>query len=519
MTLVRGDVPRGAVVKRAVVSVHDKTGLAPFCAELVAMGVELVATGGTAAHLREHGIESADVSTFTGEPEALGGRIKTLSWRLLAGLLAREQDQDELESLGVPAVDAVVVNLYPFWTTASHRGNVEADELELIDIGGVTLLRAAAKNYPRVVVASSPSRYGEIARSLREDGCVPQALRLELAREAFDHVAWYDALISARFRSVPGGTPFPERLVMAGDRVEELRYGENPHQGGAVYRLTGSSGGIAGVRQLGGKQLSYNNLFDLDAAYSLVTEFQRPAAAIVKHGNPCGCAVKERLDEAYQRALAGDPMSAFGCIVGLNRAVDVATAQLIHETHFVEAVAAPAFQEEALPILRKKRNRRYVEVPASEGCPWQFRSILGGMLLQEPDRAWTGARSWRVTSQRKPSADQQRDLEFGWVVVKHVRSNAIVLVKDEEVVGVGAGQMSRVDSAHIAVRKAGERARGAVMASDAFLPMPDTLEVVAEAGVTALVEPGGSKGDPGVIEAADSHGMALLFTGRRHFRH
>ncbi len=506
-------------MRRAVVSVYDKTGLGPFCGELTAAGVEIVATTGTAAHLRKEGIEVVDVSSLTGEPEALGGRIKTLSWRLLAGVLAREGDSAELEVLGVAPIDAVVVNLYPFWKTAGRGGPLGPEEAELIDVGGITLLRAAAKNYCRVAAITRPDQYGQVLDDLRRNMDLSGPFRLQLAREAFEHVAWYDALIAARFQRAADHDTFPKVLAMAPAIVRQLRYGENPHQKAAMYHVSGLRGGVVEGRQLSGKKLSYNNVLDLDAAYSLVGEFDRPAASVVKHGNPCGCAVADTLHSAYSLALEGDPVSAYGCVVGLNQPVDVATATVIHGTFFVEAVAAPGFHQDALTVLRRKKNRRYVEIPPPSGTGWHVRTICGGLLAQQYDEEWTSPDQWRSMAERRPSAEELRDLQFGWKVVKYVRSNAVVLAKGEQVVGVGAGQMSRVDSAIIALRKAGDRARGAVLASDGFLPMPDTLEVAADAGVTALIEPGGSKGDQRVIEAANAHGVALLFTGRRHFRH
>ncbi len=507
------------MLRRALVSTYDKTDLAAFCSRLVRSGVEIIATGGTAAHLRREGVTVEEVAAFTGEPEILGGRVKTLSWRLLAGILARERDLPELTASDIPPVDAVIVNLYPFWHTSARTGALDSDELELIDIGGVTLLRAAAKNYPRVVTVVRPERYTEITGHLDDSGDVPLLLREELAREAFDHIAWYDALIAARFQAAVPQEELPAVLPLTAARLRGLRYGENPHQRAALYGLPWVTGGLAGAQQVGGKELSYNNLVDLDSAYALAAEFTSPAAAVIKHGNPCGCAEAESLDEAYRLALSGDPMSAYGCIVGLNRPVDAPTAQAIHETFFVEAVGAPGFPEAVLPLLRKKSKRRYVAIPDVQGTGWQVRTILGGLLVQDADDTWTDPAQWEVVSRRRPSAKEQRDLAFAWKVVKHVRSNAVIIVKDRCVVGVGAGQMSRVDSAVIAVRKAGERASDAVAASDGFLPMPDTLEVLAKAGVTSLVEPGGSKGDQKVTASADAMGVALSFAGRRHFRH
>jgi phosphoribosylaminoimidazolecarboxamide formyltransferase/IMP cyclohydrolase len=506
-------------LRRALVSTYDKTGLAPFCARLAKLGMEILATGGTARHLRGEGVPVTDVAAFTGEPEILEGRVKTLSWRLLAGILARERDLPELEASDISPIDAVVVNLYPFWEASGHTGPLAPDELELIDVGGVTLIRAAAKNYHRVLTVVSPEKYDEVASQLGGAGDLPLPMRAQLACEAFEHLAWYDSLIAARFQAASETAGMPVVLPSTGARVSELRYGENPHQPAALYRLPWIKGGLPDARQIGGKQLSYNNLLDLDAAFGLACEFSEPAAAIIKHGSPCGCATAATLAEAYRLALSGDPMSAYGCIVGLNRCVDAPTAEAIHETFFVEAVGAPRFEEATLSVLRKKANRRYVEIPAVRGTQRDVRAVLGGLLAQERDQAWTVPEEWRVVSRREPTADERRDLEFAWRVVKHVRSNAIVLAKSSCVVGVGAGQMSRVDAALIAVRKAGERSRGAVMASDGFLPMPDTLEAAAEAGVTAVVEPGGSKGDPKVIASADEKGVALLFTGRRHFRH
>jgi phosphoribosylaminoimidazolecarboxamide formyltransferase/IMP cyclohydrolase len=512
----------------ALLSVSDKSGLIAFAQGLGALGWELLASGGTARALRQAGLAVREVADYTGFPEVLSGRVKTLHPAIHAGLLARDtpEDRAELAALGLRPIDLVACNLYPFASTVARAGVTLEEAIEEIDIGGVTLLRAAAKNAARVTVAVDPADYGAILEELRTHGQVLPETRRRLAYKAFAHTAAYDEAIRAYLASQGFAGPqeaFPERLVFHLERLQSLRYGENPHQEAALYRFPGVEGPLGG-RLLQGKALSYNNLLDLDAAWRLVQTFEEPALAILKHMNPCGLAVAPTLAEAFAPALAGDPVAAFGGIIGANHPFDGETARLLGEL-FIEAIVAPAFTAEAREIFSRRTALRLLELPPGTHptFPWEVRSVRGGLLLQEPDAVTESEAEWRVVTQRAPEEWEKRALSFAWKAVAAVRSNAIVLARLEgkgaALVGVGAGQMSRVDAVRIAVWKAGERARGAVLASDAFFPFPDGLEVAAEAGVTAVVQPGGSLRDEEVIAAADRLGLAMLFTGRRHFRH
>ncbi|MCS7206409.1 MAG: bifunctional phosphoribosylaminoimidazolecarboxamide formyltransferase/IMP cyclohydrolase [Dehalococcoidia bacterium] len=502
---------------RALVSVSDKRGVVDLARRLHQAGVSLISTGGTARLLSQEGIPVQQVSDLTRFPELLDGRVKTLHPVIHAGILARRDKPEHMAELGrrnlVP-IDIVVVNLYPFEATI-QRPDVPLDEaLEQIDIGGPTLLRAAAKNFPAVVPLCDPTDYswvGEkvVARTLT------LAERRALAAKAFQHVALYDTIIARWLR---GDTElFPAEMTFGGRLVQRLRYGENPHQQGALYAWAPVRGGIAQARQLHGKELSYNNILDASAAWEAVNEWTEPACVIVKHTNPCGLAVHADLVEAYRRAYAGDPVSAYGGIVGFNRVVSSAVADAMRGV-FYEVVVAPGYTSEALAILTKRRDLRILEVPTG-GEGLEVRTVSGGFLVQTADTLREDTATWKVVTQRPPTPAEWEDLTFAWGVVKHVKSNAIVLVKDKALVGMGAGQPNRVTSVRLAVQVAGARARGSVLASDAFFPFPDGVEAAAEGGVTAIIQPGGSIRDADVIAAADRLGLAMVCTGVRHFRH
>lgn len=500
--------------KRALLSVYDKTGLVGFAGGLRELGFELVASGGSARALCDGGLEVTEVSALTGSPEVLGGRVKTLHPAIYAGILSRRTaaDEAELAALGVGAIALVVVNLYPFEATVA-RGAAEREVVEEIDIGGVALLRAAGKAFEHVTVVPSPARYGDVLAALGGAGDLA-ALRRELAAEAFRLTAAYDRAIAA-WMTGPGGAERVDLGVV--ERAQTLRYGENPHQSAALYR---APGGGAGFEQLGGKELSYNNLVDLDAARGIVADFaERPTVAIVKHTNPCGLASGAGLVAAFEAALASDPVSAFGSVIAVNRPVDEAFVEALGKL-FVEALLAPGFSEGALAALEaSRRGCRVVRAGVSPDLAPVVRPIYGGVLVQGADAAPVEPAAWRVVTRRRPDESERASLVFAWRAVKHVRSNAIVLARGEATVGVGAGQMSRVDAVHLAVRRAGARSTGAVMASDAFFPFADGVELAAAAGVTAVVQPGGSVRDAEVVAAADAAGMAMVMTGVRHFRH
>ncbi|MDR7388515.1 MAG: bifunctional phosphoribosylaminoimidazolecarboxamide formyltransferase/IMP cyclohydrolase [Armatimonadota bacterium] len=507
------------MARRAILSVTDKTGIVEFAAGLRELGWELVSTGGTARALAEAGLPVIPVQELTGFPELLAGRVKTLHPAVHAAVLARPQPEDlrELGRFGIEPVDLVACNLYRFEQAA--RGDLDWDELvEHVDIGGVTLIRAAAKNAARVTVLTDPAQYPEALALLRARGEVPLEVRRRWAAQAFLHTAYYDAVIAQALASRAGVEPFGDRMVRAWRKVRDLRYGENPHQRAAVYREPlAAADSLAACEPLGGKELSYNNLLDAGAAWALACEFAEPAAVVVKHTNPCGCAAAATLGEAVEGALRGDPVSAFGGIVATNRPVDRDSAARLQDV-FLEVVVAPGFEPEALEVLRRKRNLRLLTAEPGGPGP-EIRTVPGGVLVQEPDRVTWDPQQLRVVTTRHPTEEEWRDLAFAWTVCKHTKSNAIVLARGREVVGVGAGQMSRVDSVRMAVWKAKDRARGAVLASDAFFPFPDGVEEAARAGVVAIVQPGGSVRDPEVVAAAERAGCAMVFTGVRHFRH
>ena len=521
-------------VARALLSVSDKTGLVEFGEFLTGHGVELLSTGGTYKALKDAGVPVQEVAEYTGSPEMMDGRVKTLHPKVHGGLLGLRNNAEHraaMEQHGIGAIDLLVVNLYPFEATVA-RGADFATCIENIDIGGPAMIRSAAKNHAHVAVLVDPADYKLVMADMdKHHGAVSADLKKRLAAKAYARTGSYDAAISQWFAGQLGET-FPERLVLAGTRAEVLRYGENPHQQAAFYRNSEARPGVATAVQAQGKALSYNNLNDTDAAFELVSEFTTgPAVAIIKHANPCGVATGASLAEAYAKALACDPVSAFGGIIALNGALDAATAKLIAEI-FTEVIVAPAASDEAKAIIATKKNLRLLLTggmadPAAAGMT--IRSVAGGYLLQNRDNGRVAAADYKVVTKRQPTAQELADMKFAFTVAKHVKSNTIVYARGGATVGVGAGQMSRVDSARIAFRKAQDAAaaaglpdaltKGSVAASDAFFPFADGLEVVAEAGATAVIQPGGSMRDQEVIDAADKAGLAMVFTGMRHFRH
>jgi len=515
-------------VRRALLSVSDKAGLVDFARGLAELGVELVSTGGTARELARAGVAVRAIEDFTGFPEIMDGRVKTLHPRLYAGLLARRDEDSHLRAAAeqqIEPVDLVCVNLYPFEQTVARGDAGEAEVIENIDIGGPTMIRAAAKNSDFAAVVVDPAEYGPVLEELREsEGRLGLETRRRLAASAFACTARYDVAIS-RWFAERDGESFPARWASAYEKVSDLRYGENPHQRAAYYAEAGAPTHLlAGVEQLHGKELSFNNLLDLSAARELVEEFDEPACAIVKHNNPCGCALGEDAADAYRRAFACDPLSAYGGVIAINRTVDEACARGLAE-QFVEVLLAPGYERAALALLREKKNVRLLELP---GWPRlaparEAKPVLGGMLLQDRDAVTETPEQMRVLSAREPSEEEWMDMLFAWRVCRHVRSNAIVIAAGGATIGIGAGQMSRVDAVRIAVEKAraaqAELLAGSVLASDAFFPFPDGPELALQAGVSAIIQPGGSVRDEAVIEAVDGAGAAMVATGRRHFRH
>jgi phosphoribosylaminoimidazolecarboxamide formyltransferase / IMP cyclohydrolase len=525
--------------KRALVSVFDKTGVAEFARELAALGFEIVSTGGTARLLRDAGVTVRDVADLTGWPEMLGGRVKTLHPKVHGGILyqrSKPEDRKQVEEHKIGAIDLVVVNLYPFSATAAQPGVTPEELIENIDIGGPAMIRSAAKNFQSVGVVTDPADYASIAAELREKRELSLATRLMLARKAYARTARYDGEIATELErlSVENNEvvigkleTLPQRIHIALERRQPMRYGENPHQSAALYIPAGlPASGLAGAKQLQGKELSYNNLVDLDAAWNLAREFHRPAVAIIKHNNPCGAAEQESLRDAYVKALACDPVSAFGGVMAFNRPIDAATAEEVAKL-FVECIVAPGYEPAALEKLSAKKNLRLLEMPResfSSNTPGELdiKRISGGMLVQEPDRHDLKQSDLKVVTERAPTDAEIRALLFGWTVCKHVKSNAIVFAREGQTVGVGAGQMSRVDSVKIAVIKAataGLSLAGSVVTSDAFFPFPDGVEEAGKAGAVAVIQPGGSMRDADVIAAANKLGMAMVFSGVRHFRH
>ena len=524
-------------IQRALISVFDKRGVADFARALVDMGVEILSTGGTARLLAEEGITVTEVSEVTGFPEVLDGRVKTLHPRIHAGLLAvrgNPNHQRQLAEQDIQPIDLVAVNLYPFAETTRKEGVTFEDIIENIDIGGPSMLRAGAKNFEDVAVVTNPDDYSSVVEELqRGNGVLSRARLFSLAQQAFVHTAQYDGAIGQYLSEVqsngdgfvlPEGSSFPQRLFMNFERVARLRYGENPHQGGAFYRWGSEAPhGLAKARQLQGKELSYNNLVDLQAAWSLILEFGEPACAIIKHTNPCGAAVGDDLRDAYLKAYDADPVSSFGSIIAVNRRLDPETAQEMSKL-FVEAIIAPEIDPAAGEIFAAKKNLRLLElkgdVTPHGNANLEVRRILGGILVQDTDSSdELAGKSIRTVTKREPTEKEWRDLRFAWKVARHVKSNAIVLAGDGRTRGVGAGQMSRVDSVRISVAKARPTDEGTVLASDAFFPFRDGLDEAAKAGICAVIQPGGSRRDGEVIQAADEHDIAMVFTETRHFKH
>jgi phosphoribosylaminoimidazolecarboxamide formyltransferase / IMP cyclohydrolase len=525
--------PASQKIQRAILSVTDKTGLVDFARKLSTLGIELISTGGTAKLLRDSSVTVKDISELTGFPEMLDGRVKTLHPKVHGGILHRRDDPKHLAAIaehGIAPIDMVVVNLYAFEKTAAKPGVAFEELIENIDIGGPSMIRSAAKNFHDVAIVTSPSDYDSIAEEMsRSSGALSQQTKWRLAQKAFATTAAYDSAIASTleritadsFQLQPPTSAFPATLRFTLHKALDLRYGENPHQQAAMYS-DGSGVGVANARQLQGKELSYNNIVDLQAAWDLAQEFNQPGfddpvCAIIKHTNPCGTATGKTLAEAYKRALECDPVSAFGGVIGVNRPVDGEAAEEMHKL-FLEVIAAPAFDEAAKAKFASKKNLRLVQVtPANQ--KWVLKNVSGGMLVQDADIRPLQDADLKVVTKRAPTPEETRALLFAWKVCKHVKSNAIVYARDGQTVGVGAGQMSRVDSAKIGAMKAQLPLQGTVAASDAFFPFPDGIEEIAKAGATAIIQPGGSQRDPEVIAAADRLGLAMLFTGVRHFRH
>ena len=522
------------VVERALLSVFDKTGILEFAKRLAALGIEILSTGGTARALREGGLVVRDISAFTGWPEMLGGRVKTLHPKVHGGLLFRRhlpEHRQQAAEHGLLPIDLVVVNLYPLEAIASKPSLTAEELIENIDIGGPTMLRSAAKNFESVTVVTDPADYDRVAGELERSQETSLSTRLELARKVFATTSRYDGTITTeleRLSAASGGVAvsgqplLPERVHIALQRQQVLRYGENPHQAAALYVPAGRAPeGLAAAKQLQGKELSYNNLVDLEAARSLVAEFRQPAAVIIKHNNPCGTAEQSTLFDAYRKAYACDPVSAFGGVLAFNRVVDASTAEEVAKL-FVECIVAPAFEEKAKSVFAGKKNLRLLELPDKGLQPdrdLQLKRIFGGVLVEQPDLGEMQDSELRTVSKRVPRPEEMRAMRFAWKVAKHVKSNAIVFARDGATLGIGAGQMSRVDSVRIAVLKAPSPLAGSVVASDAFFPFADGVEEAAKAGATGVIQPGGSLRDNEVIAAANRLDLAMVFTGMRHFLH
>jgi len=516
------------VIKRALISVSDKEGLLEFARALQARNVEILSTGGTAGLLKSNGIAVKQVSEHTGFPEIMDGRVKTLHPKIHGGLLGRRGvDEAVMQQHGIEAIDLVVVNLYPFAATVAKPGCTYQDAIENIDIGGPAMVRASAKNHDRVAIVVDPLDYGVVLKEIETSNGVSEATRKRLAAKAFTHTAQYDAMVASYLTKAtqPTDSQFPELLPLQFRKRMDLRYGENPHQKAAFYAASNAQGAsIASATQLQGKQLSYNNIADADTALECVRQFDAPACVIVKHANPCGVAVSANIFDAYNRAYKTDPTSAFGGIIAFNRTLDAKTANAIIERQFVEVIIAPDADADAVTLCKQKENVRLMVTGslAASNTPLEVRSVNGGLLLQDRDEGMVNVSQLKVVTKRHPTAEELRDLEFAWRVCKFVKSNAIVFAHDNMTIGVGAGQMSRVYSTRIAAIKAKDEnltVQGCVMASDAFFPFRDGLDAAAEFGIKAVIQPGGSMRDAEVIAAADEHGIAMILTGMRHFRH
>ncbi|MEZ6120678.1 MAG: bifunctional phosphoribosylaminoimidazolecarboxamide formyltransferase/IMP cyclohydrolase [Pirellulaceae bacterium] len=520
-------------IQRALISVSDKTGLVEFGQQLASSGITIYSTGGTAKALKDANIDVIDVSEYTQFPEMMSGRLKTLHPKIFGGILCRHDRQDDMQAIaehGIHAFELVVVNLYPFEATIAKPGVTLAEVIEQIDIGGPSLVRAAAKNHKFTTIVTSASQYAEVADAISTDKATSLDLRFRLAAAAFARTAEYDTAISAYFQKQlceSADTAFPPTQTISLQLQSVLRYGENPHQQAAIYKdASVQRPSLLNAKQLNGKELSYNNLLDLDAAWSIAKSLPDCAVSVIKHNNPCGAASAATLSAATQKAMDGDPVSAFGSILGMNQEVDAATAEILATPGlFVEAIIAPRFTADALEILKTKpkwkSNVRLMElgdIPSQAGGQL-FRQVDGGMLVQDADDGPDLVQEWQCVTQTQPSDELWEELKFAWAMVRHIKSNAIAVTKDRSLVGAGAGQMSRVDSVEISLKKAGERTKGAVLSSDAFFPFPDSIEAAAQAGIAAVIQPGGSKRDQEVIDACNRLGIPMVFTGRRHFKH
>ncbi len=512
-------------IHRALISLSDKSGVIELAKELVAQKVEILSTGGTAKLLRENNIKVKDVSEYTGFPEMLDGRVKTLHPKIHAGLLALRDNEEHMQMIkkqGIGLIDMVVVNLYPFESAISKEGVTEKEAIEFIDIGGPSMLRSAAKNFASVAVVSNPRQYKQIIEELKtNNGSITRKTASELAAEVFKLTSHYDSVISSYLSSCHKreGSLMPQELKLEFDKVKDLRYGENPHQNAAFYIQKNNPQGIARLKQLQGKELSFNNILDLNSIWEIVREFKNPVVVIVKHNNPCGVAENKHLIQACQDAFECDALSAFGGIVGLNREVDEKTAKFMVESGFLECVVAPGFSQGALKLFLPKKNLRLLELDSFGEDKYDFKKIDGGLLLQDKDSGLLNENEMKVVTKTKPTKEQLKSLLFAWKVAKHVKSNAIILAKDFKTVGIGAGQMSRVDSVIIAKRKAGKKAVNSCLASDGFFPKPDSIQEAAACGVKAIIQPGGSIADKEVIQVCDQYRISMVFTGMRHFKH
>lgn len=517
-------------IKRALMSVSDKTGILEFAKELQTLGVQILSTGGTARLLHDNGIAVQEVASYTGFPEMLDGRVKTLHPKIHAGLLALRDNPNHMQALkehDIGLIDMVVVNLYPFEKTTQKPGVTIDEVIENIDIGGPSMLRSAAKNGQSVAVVCNPARYPKIIEELKKNkGALPEKFMRELSIEVFELTSHYDGVIHQYLKNyfspaVSSGSNFPADLKLHFSKVQDLRYGENPHQKAAFYRQAEATNGLSALKQLWGKELSFNNILDLNAAVNIVREFQLPAVVFLKHNNPCGVAENKDLLKAYRDAWDCDRLSAFGGIVSVNRKIDLALAQLIAKSGFLECIICPEFTTDALTLLKDKKNLRLLELPAmlAKKEDFDFKKVNGGLLLQDEDRITLDEKTLKVVTKKKPTPKDLSALIFAWKVAKHVKSNAIILVRGTKTVGIGAGQMSRVDSVFIATKKAGKLAQGSVLASDAFFPKEDAIQLAAKYKIKAIIQPGGSIADQEIIKMADKHKIPMVTTGIRHFRH
>ena len=517
-------------VQTALISVYDKTGLIDFARGLLTLGIRIISTGGTARLLVHNRIPVTEVSDYTGFPEILAGRVKTLHPSIHAGLLALRDNKNhmaEMDKNKLGLIDLVVVNLYPFEKVIQKKKTTLDEALENIDIGGPAMLRAGAKNYKNVAVVCHPGRYQEILKELRDNGGIlADAVLSRLAVEVFQTTARYDQIIFDFLSNRLKGGAFarlPKDLVLRYTKARDLRYGENPHQTGAFYRQDDQAGGLNALRQLHGKELSFNNFLDINAALNVVSDFQQPTAVIVKHNNPTGAAAAARIEQAYTYAWRCDPVSAFGGIIGLNRQVNSALARAIEKSGFMECIVAPGYDKGAFEILAKKKNLRLIQADLkrffSPGQAFDFKQVEGGLLLQDRDRRSLSHDDCRIATRKRPTPKQMESLLFGWRLIKHIRSNAVILVKAKRTVGLGGGQTSRVESTQLAIKKAGKNACHSFMISDGFIPKTDNVHCAARAGIKAIIQPGGSIADPDVIRAADKAGIAMVMTGVRHFKH